>query len=113
MTDLLTCWSCGGKATLIEDEPTQGFCFVECVDCGARGPITAKEQAIAAWNTRVNVERGIPMTEENMAKHGWVRERTCKPVDIDGVMRCPECDYPLGIMSVPAFCAGCGAKVVE
>lgn len=42
----------------------------------------------------------------------WVKERTCKPVEVDGVMKCPECDYPLGIFSVPPFCGGCGAKVV-
>ena len=37
---------------------------------------------------------------------------TCEPVEKDGVMRCPNCDYPLGIMSVPVYCAGCGAKVI-
>lgn len=95
MTELLRCPFCGGEAETLTAESMHGgnLYGVMCANCAGRSDVYDTEaEAIAAWNSRA--------------------ERTCKPVERDGVMRCPDCDYPLGIMSVPAYCAGCGAKVV-
>lgn len=49
---LLPCQFCGGKgrwAALFDD-------WVECVDCGARGPLCETEyRARLAWNTRTPI----------------------------------------------------------
>ena len=56
-TDTLAlCPFCGGEAALIENEPTEGFHFVECADCAAHGSMTDREHAIAAWNRRAAME---------------------------------------------------------
>ena len=93
MDELKPCPFCGGEAEMLGMKVPPPLPWLRCKSCGAETSVYATEaEAIAAWNTRA--------------------ERTCKPVEKDGVMRCPDCDYPLGIMSVPAFCAGCGAKVI-
>lgn len=51
----LECPFCGGKAFLIEDEPTKGFYVVECADCAAHGPMSSREHAVKAWNRRAAV----------------------------------------------------------
>lgn len=115
MAELKPCPFCGGEAEILTAESMRGgYLFgIMCNDCCSRGDVYETEaEAIAAWNTRYHSE-----FEETVIK-AWKEiqnytERTCEAVERDGVMRCSECDYPLGIMSVPAFCAGCGAKVVE
>lgn len=129
MTELLPCPFCGGEAELVEGEYGMylvGYAIYCKGTCGAKLGVTGRlceayewtpyfdseAEAIAAWNTRYHSE-----FEKTVIK-AWKEikdytERTCKPVEKDGVMRCPNCDYPLGIMSVPAYCAGCGAKVVS
>lgn len=54
MTELKPCPFCGGPAVLVRDEPTEGFCFVECGWCGAHGPNTDEQHAIADWNRRAD-----------------------------------------------------------
>lgn len=113
MTELLPCPFCGGEAKLYSvgtGSPHYGhYHQVVCQGClTASGAYWSGEQsAIDAWNTRAATTIGKVQVEVAPTV------RTCKPVEKDSVMRCSECDYPLGIMSVPAFCAGCGAKVVE
>ena len=123
MTDLLPCPFCGGEAIAIHEHKW----WVACRECKAEngfigmdmsgnyGYFDTEEQAIAAWNTRVDVERGaIPMTEENMAKHGWVRERTCNFSDhVADVAWCSECKKPMEYPNHPNYCPNCGARVVE
>ena len=53
-TELKPCPFCGGPAVLVRDEPTEGFCFVECGWCGAHGPNTDEQHAIADWNRRAD-----------------------------------------------------------
>lgn len=99
----------------------------ECCDCGAITRALETETGAAnAWNTRADVEQGaVSMTEENMAEHGWVRERTCglicHEVELpDGlkekgvemcVYECGECGERM--FSDYNYCPNCGAKVVE
>ena len=64
---------------------------------------------------------GVPATEENMAKYGWVRERTCTVeswrdsspwTSIQWILSCGdtvEWDYE----KPPNYCPWCGAKVVD
>lgn len=125
MTDLLPCWKCGSPAHML---PTiDARVMIACPESGLGAEHGAwviedtEEEAIAAWNTRVDVERGaVPMTEENMAKHGWVKERTCHMIvykqDKDkprheqwGV--CSECRELLEPSD--NYCPNCGSKVVE
>jgi len=68
----------------------------------------------------------VPATEENMAAHGWVRERTCEFVIEDNMnetegmgdvwFRCTNCDtafdyYADNWLMNENFCPRCGAKV--
>lgn len=64
----------------------------------------------------------IPATEENMAKFGWVRERTCRNLDkrYNIMFKCSECghwecqDFD-GEKILPQtwnYCPNCGAKVI-
>lgn len=54
----------------------------------------------------------IPMTEENMRKRGWVKERTCKNISTT-IFRCSECSAADFDFDKPSYCHGCGAKVVD
>lgn len=57
---------------------------------------------------------GIPMTEENMAAHGWVRERTCRVIGVDkGYTIVPTCDECGHEWVQFHYCPNCGAKVVD
>ena len=48
MTDLLRCPFCGSKELMV------AHIHVDCLTCGARGPVKGTEsKAIAAWNRRV------------------------------------------------------------
>ena len=69
------------------------------------------------WNTRAacdNCQMDMkPMTDENMAAAGWVRERTCRNVsEVDYGFKCSICGDWEDI-DHPKYCAHCGAKVVE
>lgn len=117
MNELKPCPFCGGEAETHE----VGFpyhywdiyCDGECFDHFCEKPTEA--EAISAWNTRA-YDDGEPMTEENMARHGWKRERTCKDVNGGGyTFVCSECTYELH-MSFGwhfGYCPNCGAKVVS
>ena len=84
----------------------------------------AKAALIAAWNARADTEYGsVPATDENMAKHGWVRERTCRmEYQTEGMQRgwwkCSECGEAMDTIEAcagrkpPRWCGNCGAKVV-
>ena len=72
------------------------------------GDFEDEEETGEALDDMVDSTALLIMRLMNNTRH----ERTCRPVEKDSVMRCPDCDYPLGIMSVPAYCPGCGAKVV-
>jgi len=83
--------------------------------------------AIEAWNQRADTEWGaVPATEEVMAAHGWVRERTCEFVIEDNMNEtegmgdvwfcCTNCDtafdyYADNWLMNERFCPRCGAKV--
>lgn len=84
-------------------------------------------EAIAAWNTRTGELSGVlealPMTKENMAEYGWVRERTCTNASYrldESRFHCSECGFGCWVKNVatgrdelPQHCPNCGAKVVE
>lgn len=87
-----------------------------------RGVYLTRQEAIEAMSelgfepttkSRVISRHGVVEREEYRIEEWELPERVCKPVEKNSIMRCSECDYPLGIMSLPAYCAGCGAKVVE
>ena len=145
---LLPCPFCGGWA---EYGVTMAGEEVYCIRCGAAMPRqTSRSAAERAWNTRTASGDGfsravhdghlwrrcdaceggaVPMTDEAMAAHGWVRERTCEMETdwdylSDGVPCAPEdtwaymcsaCEwsfrYDRGIK--PNYCPNCGAKVVQ
>lgn len=133
MEGLKPCPFCGGEARLeaidFDDydytNPSEVIWWVRCSVCGAETDeysTPTEAAAIKAWNTRVmpcgDCLMGMkPMTDENMAACGWVRERTCKPIwDEDG-FACNKCGYwwPLKHYDngIPCYCPNCGAKVVE
>lgn len=133
---LSSCPFCGGEARVLKD----GFPYVviECERCFCRTNCNVTEaEAIEAWNTRTCDQCGggaVPMTEENMAAHGWVRERTCRPSgDWKSISQtqevrhvtCSECGHEFGmerrytipfertlLVELPNFCPNCGAKVM-
>lgn len=58
----------------------------------------------------------VAMTEENMAAHGWVRERTCRikeDADTGCFMTCSECGAIQPEEWTVYYCWSCGARVVE
>ena len=122
MTDLKPCPFCGGEAELFKGK--LGFWHVKCggrPECGVL-PLTnsasTEAEAIAAWNTRADSEyEAVPATDENMAKYGWVRERTCRsidPTDSREFFICSNCNFGAGrVEFIPNYCPNCGAKVVD
>lgn len=90
------------------------------------------QTVIRAWNSRAEREtddeweiyqRSVPATEENMAKFGWVRERTCHNASHrldESRFHCSECGFGCWVKNVatgrdelPNHCPNCGAKVVS
>ena len=53
--ELKPCPFCGGKAELFGTEET-GVFYVECLDCNVNDNFDTAEEAIAAWNRRMNDE---------------------------------------------------------
>ena len=145
MSELLPCPFCGGETGLKRYEcgDWQIICYHKD-GCIMRDDLEngyfedADLQAvIRAWNSRAEREtddeweiyqRSVPATEENMAKFGWVRERTCKFVIEDNMketegmgdvwFRCTSCNttydyYADDWLLKQNYCPHCGAKVVS
>lgn len=129
MSDLKPCPFCGGEAS--KRLFYKGKYRVHCNVCDAHsGDVCDTEaEAIAAWNSRAkritndeweSYQNSVPATEENMAKFGWVRERTCECIaeyaksPIDGktivLHRCSSCHELM--RPHMNYCQNCGAKVV-
>lgn len=90
------------------------------------------EQAVSLSPQRTCYEcqiGGVPATEENMAKYGWVRERICKNISYppEGFL-CSACGWgdfsePSHLLTSakytgrdnggPNYCPNCGAKVLH
>ena len=110
MVELRECPFCGGEAEVTydwygESSGTQ----VECTKCGAF--VDTPDE----WNTRVNDGGFLPMTEENMREHGWVKLRKChvvkEYVDLGGEYMT---DYDCCLNQSGwghNFCPNCGAEV--
>ena len=70
-----------------------------------------------AYDEWESYKHGVPVTEENMAKFGWVRERTCERIlyKLTGVLVCSECGAgmpkQLDKYCYLHYCPNCGAKV--
>ena len=81
MSELKPCPFCGGEAKESSPESNGSkYWRITCQSCYARIGGTHRGMNREAWNTRAEFD-GIPMTEENMAAHGWakvVRCRDCK-----------------------------------
>lgn len=82
--NLLSCPFCGKEAALVEDEPTKGFCVVECTGCASHGPMSNRETAVSLWNRRAAV------TDHDfaMAVHdgrAWVCAEGMSPEEIEAV----------------------------
>lgn len=123
--ELLPCPFCGGEVSIkIHDYSNGTRLYTPKCKCGA-GIVEVfhtEAEAIAAWNTRTACDDcqmgGVPATEENMAKYGWVKERTCHWIGIEewkNPVECSEC----GVLVVAHvaldsnYCCNCGARVVE
>lgn len=68
MSELKPCPFCGGKATLEDYGLNRNFVAVQCLNCGAKTRLFAKdihlgETAFDAWNNRIN--------EEKVKKYPW------------------------------------------
>lgn len=129
MSELLPCPFCGGEANTLHKPHVIDMRYsVGCNDDECRGFIglswlyKTEAEAVAAWNTRADTEYGaVPATEENMAKYGWVRERTCECIaeyaksPIDGktivLHRCSGCHELM--RPHMSYCPSCGGKVVD
>ena len=148
-TTLLPCPFCGGEATpKLAPYIGGGGCgyIVDCDECWSKtGYYSQKAEAIEAWNARTAsgddysravhdghlwqrcdaCEHGaVPMTEENMAAHGWVIERTCEfSPTADNPPTCSNCVWQAdaydcdwldgGVYEYDGrFCKHCGAEVV-
>ena len=122
--ELKPCPLCGGEATVHEYKYKTVHNFtIYCDDCGlATLWYDTEAEVIKAWNTRAacdDCQMGMkPMTDENMAAAGWVRERTCQNLaaDKDGQFLCSECRDSLwtGLDNNEIrYCPNCGAKVVK
>ena len=80
------------------------------------GEFGTEDEAVSSWNTRVtcdDCQMGMkPMTDENMAAAGWIRERTCHATKVDPfTWGCSECGGHWH--DAATYCPWCGAKVVE
>ena len=138
MSELLQCPFCGGEAVLQKFNvsiPGRIICACSAEMRGYRGqPLS---ELIAAWNTRIEHvsddgweydKYNVPATDENMAKFGWVRERTCKFTIEDNMnetegmgdvwIECSACHcvfdyYADDWLMKMNYCPNCGARVVE
>lgn len=123
-------WILSLKASLAELEENHDGGIREFPIMGLIGGFIDEEPVLSDVLTymlteanRADVEQGaVPMTEENMAEHGWVRERTCRVVKnsrkyvlSDGTELfddgCSICNGYIG--AGENCCSNCGAKVVE
>lgn len=129
MEGLKPCPFCGGKAAVVQNATTTYFLDyrVRCKRCGAEtGMYTTAIKAVRCWNNRSACDDcqmgGVPATEKNMAKYGWVKERTCRNTHKNRWFSCSECGF--GFMDMfacdehdieeqPRYCPNCGAKVVN
>lgn len=122
---LKPCPFCGGEAETSNRRFERTLLsWVYCTSCGSAGGYRyTEQQAIEVWNTRAYDDAGLdalPMTEENMREHGWVRERTCRFLPAGGDENKPRyeqmgnCSECVGMMyGSDSYCPDCGAKVVE
>ena len=115
MSELLPCPFCGGQPEMRESS-THDF-YIKCKGCGVatRKNHENRVGAVMDWNARVDTEYGaIPATDENMAKHGWVRERTCHDTgENEWHFICSTCGYEQNGYEQWNYCPNCGAKVVS
>lgn len=128
MDVLKLCPFCGGEAKVYGDNNTAPEVWIMCDKCKASTSAhTCRQPAIEAWNTRYDPHiDAIPATEENRARYGWVRERTCTmerdewyPCAEDDCKRlhmprwfCSECENDM-VGALPDYCPNCGAKVTN
>lgn len=136
--ELKPCPFCGGEAEAMLSQSRWGQSYTIHHDAIGKCPagyvssmsFRTEAEAIAAWNARADTEYGsVPATDENMAKHGWVRERTCHDTEEEPKdFCCSECGARLyidtgdsytmiaadeqTIIKRPNYCPNCGAKVV-
>lgn len=115
---LKPCPFCGGEASPLI-KPFIGAdgsgLVIECDRCWcSTGYYETEAEAIEAWNTRADPEFGVvAMTEENMAAHGWVQERTGHiKEDETGFLVCSECGAIQPEEWTVYYCWSCGARVV-
>lgn len=131
---LLPCPFCGGEAELkqYQSGDWQVICYHDdgCImlesdldNCYWDNVQTLARQ----WNARAcgQCDSGaVPMTEEAMAAHGWVRERTCHIEERGDDWYCDACDEMVGTCDTASelyidgnaielwnYCPNCGAKV--
>lgn len=128
MEELKLCPFCGARESREEIQNVGGIVFhwhilqhePWCFLYHLKGEQGITENDVKAWNTRAacyDCQTGVPATEENMAKYGWVKERTChiETRVIDDIEEdfCTACGNELACYYQPHYCPNCGAKVVE
>lgn len=142
MSELLPCPCCDCAADTWYSAQTKRW-SVKCYVCGLRTrEYDIEQSAIDAWNTRAGgycafaqptdltdgcalldrFKSEQPMTDENMAAHGWVRERTCYDKNASAreagahcfLWRCSNCNESYDTeMDKMNYCPNCGAKVIQ
>ena len=128
MSELKPCPFCGGEARTMEQHRWWVFC-PECMcdlgfegmdEGGCYGHYDTEAEAVEAWNTRHNPEEdALPMTDENMAAHGWKRIETCKVVGSYYSELMDVCVFSFSCrdsiwwndVEPPNYCPECGRKV--